>query len=356
MTSAAPPAFPFWNLFEMESKMSFRHFLIVGALAIATMADAREITDPAGRTTTIPDEIKSVVTIGGVPMLNTYIFIAGQGQTLEMGFPMNWDHAIWQYQYVFAPQLADNPLMQDPGQAPNLEKIIAASPDLILSNSRASIDLLESNGLTGLMMRLNTPDEIKAGVQVMGEVFDDPGLGERYAGYFDGIQERIAGRLADIPEAERRSVLYMNPSSMTQPNLISEWWLAAGGGASVTKEAHSENVLPLSVETVIDSDPDFIFVMSPPHVGVLREHPVLSQLGAVRNDRVMAAPIGAHRWGAPTVEMALTPLWLATVLYPDQFPRDELVEEVDRFYADFFKTELTTEQVETILSGGAAVQ
>lgn len=334
--------------------MYLKPLLLTCALAFPALGEARDITDPSGRTVTIPDQVGKVVTIGGVPMLNTYIFIAGQGPVLEMGFPLNWDHAIWQYQYVFAPQLADNPLMQDPGQAPDLERIIAADPDLILSNSQATIDLLEANGITGLMMRLNTPDEIKAGVQVMGEVFDDPGLGARYAAYFDGIQARITERLEGIPEAGRRKVLYINPSSMTQPNLISEWWLAAGGGLSVTKENHSENVLPLTVETVIASEPDFIFVMSPPHVGVLQEHAVLSELDAVREGRLLTAPIGAHRWGAPTVEMALTPLWLASILYPDLFPRDELIEEVGRFYADFFKTELSTDQIEVILAAGAS--
>ena len=118
------------------------------------------------------------------------------------------------------------------------------------------------------------------------------------------------------------------------------------------EDGRSQNVLSLTTEAVIGLNPDFMFVMEPGHIEALQEDPVLSQMDAVRNGRIKVSPRGAHVWGNRAVELALTPLWLATELHPDLFPREDLINEAKSFYADFFKAELTIEQVEDILSGG----
>ncbi|MFV0336365.1 MAG: ABC transporter substrate-binding protein [Tropicimonas sp.] len=331
--------------------MYFKPLILAGALALATTAEARDVTDMLGRTVTVPDEIESNVTIGAVPVLNTYVFAAGQGPKLGMALPANWDHVLGRYQFVFAPQLTEMPLLQDANYAPDLEKVLAAAPDVALSFDAAAGDLLEANGIPTVMMRVSTPDEIKAGVGLVGEVFGDSELGERYSAYFDANVARVAERLADIPQEERPSILYLNPKIMTQPHLIAEWWIPAGGGVSVTAGERSGNALPLTVEAVIAANPDYIFVQDLTQLPVLQEHPALSDLDAVRNGRAFASPRGAHVWGNRAVELALTPLWLAGVLYPERFPRDELIAQTQGFYADFFKTEASAEQVENILAG-----
>lgn len=322
------------------------------ALLIPLAAAARDVTDMLGNTVAVPDRIERLITVGAVPVLNTYVFAAGKGEHLAMGLPANFDRSLSRFQFVFAPQMADNPAMQDPNLAPDLEKILAAAPDVAITFEQASADLLKANGVPAVLMRIGTPEEIKAGVRLVGEMFGEPGLGDRYAAYFDRISAHVAERVAGVPAEKRPSVLYLNPVIMTQPHLIAEWWIPAGGGASVTDDGRSENVLSLTKEAVIGADPDFILVMEPKHIKVLREDPVLSQLAAVKDGRVLVSPRGAHVWGNRAVELALTPLWLASVLHPDLIPHDELVTEATAFYAAFFKRELTREQIEDILAGG----
>jgi iron complex transport system substrate-binding protein len=313
---------------------------IVGfALAVAVVlvpgaGFARDVVDMTGRTVTVPDVVERVVTIGAVPVINSYVFAVGKAETLAMGLPSNFDPALSAFQFVFAPQLVDNPQLQDPN-GPDMEKLLSVRPDVVLSFEQTTADLLTPNGISVVLLRIGTPDEVKAGVKLIAEALGNPEVGPKYAAYFDDL-----------------TVLYMNPAIMTQPHVISEWWIPAGGGRSVTNDGRTQNVLSLTREAVVGANPDYIFVQEPSHVGVLRADPVLSQLDAVKNNRVIVSPRGAHVWGNRAVDLVLTPLWVATELHPEVFPREELIQESKHFYSEFFKTELSTEQVEDILSGG----
>lgn len=335
------------------SRPALAAYLSLAAIMPPLAADARDVTDMLGRTVSVPDEIGSVITVGAVPVINTYVFAAGKGDRLAMGLPANFDQTLSHYQRLFAPQITGNPVLQDANLAPDIEKILSLAPDVALTFDKSAADMLEANGIATVLMQIGTPDEIKAGVRLVGEVFGEPELGTRYAAYFDAISARVAERVAKIPEADRPTVLYINPVIMTQPHLIAEWWIPAGGGVSVTNDGRTQNVLSLTKEAVVGANPDFMFVMEPGHLDVLRQDPVLSQLDAVKNNRIFVSPRGAHVWGNRAVELALTPLWLATTLHPDLFTREELIKEAQAFYAEFFKTELTAEQVEHILSGGS---
>jgi hypothetical protein len=56
----------------------------------------------------------------------------------------------WKYQCVFAPHLAQLPPMRQPNRAPNIEAILLAKPDVVLTMHRASIDLLAHNGIPNM--------------------------------------------------------------------------------------------------------------------------------------------------------------------------------------------------------------
>src|SRR5690606_19317981 len=102
-------------------------------------------------------------------------------------------------------------------------------------------------------------------------------IGEQYAAYFDDTLARIAERVTAVPESERPTVLYLNPASMSQPHLVAEWWIRAGGGRSVTDDGRTQEVLSLSTETVAGADPDILLLADPAHLEQVRNDPTLSQ-------------------------------------------------------------------------------
>lgn len=333
-------------------KLSIGLVAALGASLLAVQSLARDITDMVGRPVTVPDTIERVVTVGSVPVINSFIFAVGKADTLAMGLPTRFNAKRWAWQFTFAPQLKDGPELQDANYAPDVEKIIATKPDVVLSFETATADILSANGVPTVLLRIQTPDDVKKGVRLVGNLLGNAAIGNQYAEYFDATLARIAARIHTIPAEKRPTALYLNPGNMTQPHLVAEWWLRAGGARSVTDDGRSEEVLTLSSETVIAANPTYIVLSDPGHITALQKDATLSQLDAVKSGRILVAPMGAHTWGNRTAEQVLTVLWAASQFHPEIFPHAELLTEVKNFYATFFGTTLNDKQVESILESG----
>lgn len=328
---------------------------LVAAMGVALLAGqalARDIVDMTGRTVTVPDTIERVVTIGSVPVINSFVFAAGKGKTLAMGLPTTFKPKRWAWQFTFAPQLKDGPELQDANYAPDVEKVIAAQPDVVLTFEKTTADTLSASGIPTVLLRIQTPDDVKKGVGLVGDLLGNKDVGDRYARYFDETLARVAARIDAIPAEKRPTALYINPRNMTQPHLVAEWWLRAGGARSITDDGRTEEVLSLSTETVVAANPDYIVLSDPGHIEALKSDPTLSMLDAVKNERIIVTPMGAHTWGNRTAEQVLTVLWAASQFHPDAVPHAEVVSEVKNFYETFFQTPLDDAQVEQILTGG----
>lgn len=329
-----------------------KYLIALVAAALMASAAARDIVDMTGRTVTVPDKIERVITLGSVPVINSFVFAVGKADTLVMGLPVNFKPNRWKWQLIFAPGLRDRPSLQDASYGPDIEKIVSEQPDVVLSFEKSTADILASNGIPTVLLRIQAPQDVKAGVKLVASLFGNAEVGDAYGQFFDATLAGVADKIDTIPLNKRPTALYLNPVSMTQPHLVAEWWLRAGGARSVTDNGRSEETLALSTETVVNANPDFIVLSDPAHIAVLRNDATLSQLDAVKNNRLLVAPMGAHTWGNRTVEQILTVLWAASEFHPERFPHQELVATVRHFYSTFFRKELTEQQIESILSGG----
>lgn len=114
--------------------------LAVALLAVwpATLraSDGPPVTDMAGRTVRLPTRIERVVTLGSLPVLNSFVFALGEGRTIQNGLADFGKSPHWKYQTVFAPHLARQPTMQQPNREPNLEAVLLAAPDVVLTMHR----------------------------------------------------------------------------------------------------------------------------------------------------------------------------------------------------------------------------
>ncbi|MDQ7776920.1 MAG: ABC transporter substrate-binding protein [Paracoccus aminovorans] len=321
-------------------------------LGLSGAAPAREITDMTGRTVTVPDQIASVATLGSVPVINSFVFAAGKGALIANDLPP-WARQSdrWAWQDVFAPQLAKSPRVEDAERNLALEELLTLDPDVALTFAKDTADLLGQHGIPTVVLRIQTPEDVKAGVALVGDLLGNARIGADYAAWFDGTLAKVAAKVDGV--AKRPKVLYLNPVNMTQPHLVAEWWIKAAGGDSVTDDGRSEETSALTTEVVLAADPDIIIVGDPSHVARLNEDANLSQLRAVRDGRVLVAPMGAHIWANRTVEQPLTVLWAASHFHPELFPETEVIATVRDFYHNFFGTDLDDTQVRAILGGGA---
>ena len=156
--------------------------------------------------------------------------------------------------------------MQLPNREPNVEAILLARPDVVLTMHRESVGPLEARGVKVIFLAWREPEDVKACMTILGEVFDKPEVAARYRRYFDATLARVAEALRPVPAAQRPRVLYLQPGTLTQPRLIAEWWIPAAGGISVTDDGRTAESRSFSLEQVLLWDPDILIVTDPKDV------------------------------------------------------------------------------------------
>ena len=333
--------------------MFSRLLLLIFLLATQSVpaAPLRTLTDMAGDTVTLPVRVERVATVGPVPVLNSLVFAIGEGRAIVNGLPEFARKQRWRYQTVFAPHTAILPPLDNPDRSANLEALLRVAPDAVLTMNRATADTLRRAGLPALYLAWRQPEDVKAVVRLLGQVFNKPQAAERYATRFDALLAAVAMRLRNKTPVRPR-VVYFSPATLTQPHLVAEWWIRRAGGESLTDDGRSVESRSFTLEQMLAWDPDILIVSGHEEAAALHSEPRFAGLKAIRTGRVLIAPCGAHTWGNRTAEQALTVLWAAKQFYPAQFADVDLVAETQRFYRDIFGTSLSAAQVEEILAGG----
>jgi iron complex transport system substrate-binding protein len=311
----------------------------------------RKVLDMEPREVTLPARIRKVATIGSVPPLNSLMFAMGAGDLLVNGLPEPFARGLrWKYQAVFSPALANKPMLQGPDRTPDIEALLQADPDLVLTMTRPLVDVMRRHHLPVVFLAWRAPDDVKAAVRLLGEIFDKPAVAERYAAYFDGVVARVAATLAQAG-ARRPTVLYLSAATLEQPHLIAEWWITAAGGVSVSNDGRSTESKKFTLEQLLAWDPEVLILNAPSDRDIMARDERFRRLQAVANRQVYLIPVGAHTWAHRTVEQPLTVLWAAKTLHPEVFARMNLQAEVQSFYTTFFGVTLTEAQVQEILGG-----
>ncbi len=316
----------------------------------------RTVTDMMGRTVTIPSPVEKVVVIGSVPVQHTFIFALGKEETIANGLPDSFiRQGRWKYQYVFAPNIQDQPGMQSSTYEPNVEEILKADPDVVFTMDPATVNTLEGSGLTVVYLSWVDDEDVQRLMRLMGEIYDRQDLAEDYLAFFDSTITKVHDRVAGIPEEDRPKVLYYAHTSMKVPHKIGDWWIAKAGGISVTGAPRNTESLAIEPEQILKWNPDILIVANDGEIAAVYNDTRLSTVKAIQNKRVYITPMGAHIWSHRGIETPLTVLWAAKTFYPETFADLDLEEETAAFYRKFFGYELALEQVKEILSGRAMV-
>lgn len=314
----------------------------------------KTITDMMGRNVTIPVPVQKVVTIGSVPVQNTFIFALGKNGTIANGLPESFiKQGRWKYQQVFAPNLIGQPGMQSASYEPNAEEILKAGPDLVFTMDMATVKSLDKSDIRVVYLSWVDAEDVKKLMTLMGEIYDEQEKAQEYVQFFDMTIQRIDAKVSTIPADQRPKVLYFQYTSMSVPHKIGDWWITKAGGKSVTDEPRQTESLKIEPEQIVKWNPDIIIVASPAEIGAVYNDTRLSSVPAIKNKRVYITPMGAHIWSHRGIETPLTVLWAAKTFYPDTFADLDLEAETIVFYKKFFGYPLTSDQVKEILSGKA---
>lgn len=312
-------------------------------------ATTRTVTDMAGREVEIPATIDSIATFGSVGVLNAFVECMGEGDKIVNEMPANFTkNDKWAMQYKFAPQLSEGPVLET-SDGIDIEATLELAPDLCITMMPDMAQQLEENGLACIVLEWGDTEDVKTAVSLMGEVLGAEDRADQYNQYFDDMVAKAEERTANLSDDKRRRVIYGDVTTLTNPHIISEWWIEAAGGISVTAEAHTKNSLEYTMEDLLAWQPEVIFSSGSTAEDIAADANFAS-IPAVQNGEIYMVPTVAHVWGNRTVEQPLTVMWAMNKMYPDLYSEDELAEDIKYFYSTFFEYDMSDEEVDSIIN------
>jgi iron complex transport system substrate-binding protein len=314
----------------------------------------RTVTDMAGRTVTLPVEIKTIGTFGSIGVLNDFIETMGAGDKLcNEGSPSFVKASNWaKYQYKFTPQIKGMKPFQGADSELLMENILAVKPDLCLTMDKAMTEALEEQGLNVIQLAWQKTDDVKVCINLLGEILNAQDVAADYLKYFDDMIAKAEGLVKGLNEEDKKTVAYGTISTFSQPHIIAEWWLAEAGAVSVTADAFAAaggEKLTYTLEDVLKWNPEIMLVMTAAEKDAILADSQLAEITAVKNGELYIVPRVAHVWGNRTTEQPLTIMWTINKLYPELVTNAMLTEDISYFYSHFFKTDLTDAEIQEII-------
>ncbi|MDD3652603.1 MAG: ABC transporter substrate-binding protein [Desulfotomaculaceae bacterium] len=244
----------------------------------------------------------------------------------------------------------------------NIEELIKADPDLVFirnetAQSEGEIEKLEKSGIPYLVVDYRNIKEQMYTIEMIGKAIGAHEQAKEYNDYYQHCIDLVQARVAGIPEKERVTVYHsVNEATRTdaKDTLPADWLKVAG----VNNVSINENLKLLgnkyfaSLEQILMWDPEVILANEAGVADYMMTNRQWSALRAVKNNKVYQMPNGVSRWGHPgSLETPLAILWTAKTIYPDRFTDLDMVAETKTFYKDYFRYEVSDDEVASILSG-----
>ena len=326
----------------------------------ADAAGEREITDMAGRTVVVPDEIETVFSSSTVTAI--FMYTLAPDKLLGWNYELNeLEKSIILEEYHDLPNLGM-------GDSINYEAVIAADPTIAVNvgtiNDKMISDCDKLSKSLGVPV-VAVDGDLSASAEAyrfMGELLGEEEQAEKLASYAEKTFADI--EKMEVPEDKKVRIYYGNgeDSLETAP--------AGSAHGQIIDMVNAVNVADLemgegsrvqiSAEQLLAWDPDVIVVNGEPKADMsgasaaetILANPDYASLKAVQNQQVYGTPNAPFSWmDRPMGPNRIVGIrWLSGLIYPE-YLNYNVDEEVKEFFDLFYHVQLTDEQLENIYSG-----
>lgn len=326
----------------------------------ADAAGEREITDMAGRTVVVPDEIETVFSSSTVTAIFMY--------TLAPDKLLGWNYELNELEKsIILEEYHDLPNF-GMGDSINYEAVIAADPTIAVNvgtiNDKMISDCDKLSKSLGVPV-VAVDGDLSASAEAyrfMGELLGEEEQAEKLASYAEKTFADI--EKMEVPEDKKVRIYYGNgeDSLETAP--------AGSAHGQIIDMVNAVNVADLemgegsrvqiSAEQLLAWDPDVIVVNGEPKADTsgasaaeaILANPDYASLKAVQDQQVYGTPNTPFSWmDRPMGPNRIVGIrWLSGLIYPE-YLNYNVDEEVKEFFDLFYHVQLTDEQLENIYSG-----
>jgi len=329
-----------------------------GGHEVKPQKPTREFTDSCGRTVQIPEEIDTVVPSGSMAQIILYSLCPEKLQSLSQAFTRI------QKQYIDE-KYHDLPVSgQFYGGASSVsyEAIILSSPDIIIDVGESKQDIADDmdeiqakSGIPTIFIHADM-EHLAEAYETLGEILNIPEQAKACADYIRETLEDAKSAAGQIPESDRKTVLYAQGEFGTEvagPGTIHSEVLdyACAINAAPVDNLSSNGTEAVSMEEILKWDPDVVILAPDANYDEVWTDPLWTGMSAVRTKQVYEIPIGPYNWldRPPSVQRVLGIKWLGNLLYPDVFDYD-MAAEVQTFYELFWHYELSEEEAQSLMA------
>jgi iron complex transport system substrate-binding protein len=324
----------------------------------ATIADAREITDMAGRKVTLPDSIKKVYAPSAY---GAYVMYSIDPALLAgLIFPVREEDK--KYLWKDAQNLPVIGSLFGQRQTGNVELLLKTKPDLIIMWAAKKSALDEKAEAT--LKKFNLPyvyavaesmDDYPDVFLFLGRLLGREERAERLASYYRKTLSEARAVMGRIRPDRRPKVYYAEEAdglSTECDDSIHVELLKLAGDANVHRCQASSHMgmEKLSLEQVKLYNPDVIVAQEKAFFDKAFKDPAWRTIKAVKEGRVYLIPRAPFNWfDRPPSFMRIIGLqWLMRCLYPDEY-RIDIVKEAREFYKLFLQVDVRDEEMRNVL-------
>ena len=300
-----------------------------------------EITDQVGRQVTLEKPAEKVV--------STYYLVTASLLTLGLkdrivGVEMKADSR--QLYKLAAREMLDLPGVGS-GKEINVEEIAKLEPDVVFlpKKQKDAAEVLGDLGIQSIVVDPETYDRFNELVMIIGKVCGVEDKASQLTAYYDGIVSEVSSLTEN---AEHPTVYVAGDSSWLHTcggKMYQSEMAKIAGGECVTASLDSDKWTDVSVEQLLQWDPEYIFVVNYAEYSIddLMGDEVLKDLRAIKENKVLMIPSAIEAWDYPQPSSALGLYWMAGILHPELVDPNRYLDEAVSFYKTYYGLDLSNE-------------
>ncbi|MDY0386841.1 MAG: ABC transporter substrate-binding protein [Methanolobus sp.] len=325
-----------------------------------------QITDMAGRTVEVPENVERVVAVGaGALRQIAYLETVDKVVGVESNEKEATSNAA--YTIVYFDKMADLPEI-GPSHGGDTELIAGAEPEVIFFSNVAgdASDAANYQAKTGIPVIYVDMGDLADGERetlyrtwdIYGEVLGKTDRAKELQDYTESLIEDLNSRTENVADEDKLSAFPGGLSHKGSFGLLSTQYPFSSFDMINAKNAFDENdissgtiktvAFSVSLENLLAWDPDVIFVDISNLESISNDmgrNPALKELKAYKEDEIYGfMPVSAY---ARNYENTLiNSYYMGTILYPEEFSDVEFNEKADEIYEMFLGEKVYDEMTE----------
>lgn len=327
-------------------------------MLVSSAAQARMITDSAGRKVQVPARVERVFAAGPPAAILLYI-LAPDKMT-------GWPRPPHPYErpYIAAKyrNLPETGRLTGRGNTVNLERLLQTKPDLILDFGSVNATykslartVQAQTGIPYILIDGRFANTSQA-LRLVGNILGVAARGEKLAAYVEALFAKLEKGLGDIPSGKRPRVYLARGPAGLETGLkgsINTEIIERAGGRNVAdpgKASIRRGLVNVSIEQVIVANPDTIITWDRNFYRKIWRDPLWANIAAVKQARVYLAPTAPFGWidRPPSVNRIFGLRWLSGLFFPERFKFD-LDAETRAFYKLFYHVDLDDDELNRLI-------